>query len=196
MAPRTRARAARAATREATLWAQQAPLAEASLMFWNEFLGLRMGPRNDRPLDAAALQRVRQIIRAVSWVESKHGTAGANQPARDPMQCGNPNDSWWRELVGLTARQDWLTRAPGLGDLKASDVPAAAESVSGFPGGAKISALGNKRRGHQGADYTASYSYIWSVPYLLHRTNSFADTRLATRRRRPARDRPSLLART
>ena len=49
--------------------------------------------------------------------------------------------------------------------------------MSGFPGGAKISALGNKRRGHQGADYTASYSYIWSVPYLLHRTNSFADRR-------------------
>ncbi len=167
--PRARARAA--AVDEPTLWARQAPLAENSLAFWKDFLGLRMGPSSDRLLDEAALQRLRQIIRAVSWVESKHGTAGQNQPARDPMQCGNPGDIWWRELIGVLTEQDRITRAPGLGNLLARELPAAGEAMSTFPAMAKIAALRDKTRGHRGADYTPSHSYMWSVPYLIHRIN-------------------------
>src|SRR5690348_4987875 len=84
---------------ESELWTSKADLARRALQFWNDFLVLRMGPTNDRPLDAVAIDRLLAIIRAVSWVESKHGNATSNQGQRDPLQCGHPADAWWRELV-------------------------------------------------------------------------------------------------
>lgn len=38
------------------------------------------------------------IIRAISWVESKHGCGGGNHPERDPMQVGNPGDVGWQNI--------------------------------------------------------------------------------------------------
>src|ERR1041384_3503025 len=130
---KAKAMAAAAAPNEASLWTPLSALAHDALMFWHAFIGLRMGPGNNQPLDAAALDRLGKIIRAVSWVESKHGTAGVNQPARDPMQCGNPGDIWWRELNGQLSPEDVLTRGPGLTNLRASQLPGAAEAAASFP---------------------------------------------------------------
>ncbi len=130
-----------------------------------------MGSRNDQPLDSAAIDRFGRVIRAMSWVESKHGTAGANQPARDPMQCGNPDDTWWRELVGQTERQDRFTRGPGLRDLRAGELPAAADADADFPAAARISGLRSPARGHRAADFRPDHSFFWAIPYFLHRTN-------------------------
>jgi hypothetical protein len=85
---------------EPTLWQARADIAQASLDFGIAFLGCRMGSDIDQLLDDASKGRLSKIVRACSWVESKHGTAGANQPVRDPIQCGNPGDLWWRELTG------------------------------------------------------------------------------------------------
>ena len=41
-----------------------------------------------------------------------------------------------------------------------------------FPAAARVTALANELRGHRGADYTREHSFYWSIPYLLHRTNS------------------------
>ena len=124
---------------EAALWASLSPLAEAALAFWNVFLGLRMGPNHNQLLDAAALARLIKIIRAVSWVESKHGTVGANQPARDPMQCGNPLDVWWRELTGQVSPEDFLTRGPGLSGCLQASFPAR-------PNGSRLPGCGARLR--------------------------------------------------
>lgn len=59
-----------------------------------------MGAANDQMLTSTARARLFAIVRAVSFVESRHGTTGVNQPARDPLQCGNPKDLWWKELTG------------------------------------------------------------------------------------------------
>src|SRR5207245_5668915 len=67
---------------EATLWQAQKATAEAAFAFWERFLAFRKGAANDQPLDGACRSQFLCIIRAVSWVEAKHGTAGVQQPAR------------------------------------------------------------------------------------------------------------------
>src|SRR4029077_1866730 len=69
---------------EAQLWANQSAIATAALNFAITFLGCRMGSNNQDLLDANAVQRLLTIFRAVSYVESVHGTQGdpSNQPAR------------------------------------------------------------------------------------------------------------------
>src|SRR5277367_6325658 len=81
---------------EAAAWSNVQGLASSALEFWNSFIGLRSGPN---PLDAGGLARLTLIIRAVSWVESQHGTGAGISSAVDPMQCGNPRDAWWKELT-------------------------------------------------------------------------------------------------
>ena len=99
---------------EAELWQTQAPVAGAALEFAISFLGCRMGNGNDELLDEAAKGRLRQITRAVSIVESRHGTQGPNQPARDPFQSGNPGDAWWKELTGQSGQGSRFVRGPNL----------------------------------------------------------------------------------
>ena len=159
---------------EAELWAGQEPIATAALRFWNRFLGLRMGAGTGQPLDHAALNRLQQIVRAVSWVESKHGTAGANHPAEDPLQCGNPKDVWWRELTGQADSQDRIVRGPGLSNLWASELPAAAYADPQFAAGARLEALTAKKKGHADPGFSSLHSYWWGIPYLLHRSNAQA----------------------
>ena len=61
---------------EPDLWEVQRPTAEIALSFTIDFLGCQMGANNDQELDASATARLMKIIRAVSWVESAHGTSG------------------------------------------------------------------------------------------------------------------------
>lgn len=161
-------------SREAELWAAQEPIATAALRFWSRFLGLRMGAGTGQPLDHAALNRLQQIVRAVSWVESKHGTAGTNYPAEDPLQCGNPKDVWWRELTGQTASQDRFVRGPGLSNLWASELPTSVKADTEFAAGARLEALMAKKMGHSDSGFSPTHSYWWGIPYLLHRVNTEA----------------------
>src|SRR4051812_32799129 len=123
---RRRASKTRSATAdEATLWTVHESTALAAIDFWNGLLILRIGPANDRPLDDAALQRLIAIVRAVSWVESRHGTATTNQGARDTMQCGHPQDAWWRQLISVGGpRHDRFITGPGGSNFWAGDLPA------------------------------------------------------------------------
>jgi hypothetical protein len=161
---------------EAELWDAQRATAEIGLSFAIDFLGCKMGDSNDQDLDSNATGRLMKIIRAVSWVESKHGTAGpaGNHPKEDPFQSGNPDDSWWKELTGQSGNGSRFIRGPGLGNLWAKQVQAAAEQTAGFPQAASFSTLGDKTDGHNDQGFTPSHSYSWGIIYLVHKINTKA----------------------
>jgi hypothetical protein len=163
---------------EPALWEAQRPTAEIALSFTIDFLGCQQGADNDQDLDANATGRLMKVIRAVSWVESKHGTAGpaANHPKEDPFQCGNPGDSWWKELTGQSGNGSRFIRKPGTpgGNLWANQVQTAAEGTGGFPAGASFTALADKTDGHDDGGFAPSHSYTWGVIYLVHKINTKA----------------------
>jgi hypothetical protein len=164
---------------EPDLWEAQRPTAEIALSFIIDFLGCQMGANNDQDLDANATSRLMKIIRAVSWVESKHGTAGpsGNHPKEDPLQSGNPNDSWWKELTGQSGNGSRFVRGKGLSNLWAKEVQAAAEATPGFPSAASFSLLSDKTDGHDDAGFAPAHSYTWGVLYLVHKINTTAGDR-------------------
>jgi len=157
---------------EATKWAAHLARAEAAFAFWRSFLQLRTGQANDQTLTAAQISRFNTIIRAVSWVESRHGTGTGNQPSRDPMQCGNPADVWWRELTGQTTEEDRFIGGPGAKNYDASELPAAAHAETNFPAAAKLTGLQDQTAGHGDPKFSADTSFYWAVPILIHKTNT------------------------
>lgn len=162
---------------EALLWAVHQPTAAQALDFVLGFLGCRSGPKNEDLLDEAAKGRLIAILRAVSIVESRHGTVGRNQPARDPIQCGNPRDLWWREFTGQLGRGSRFIRLPGLGNLWANEIGDAAEAAASFPAAAKRELLENLKTGHRNAAFAPAHSYVWGTLYLIHRINTVAGDR-------------------
>lgn len=162
-------------TSESDLWNQQKQKAKDAFDFWNSFLVLRQGSSNDQPLSPESISRFMCIIRAVSWVESKHGTAGANQPQRDPMQVGNPNDQAWEGFTGQIsgAKRDRFIRGPGATpNYWIDELPGAAKDREGFPDQAKFSVLTNQNQGHSDAGFNAIMSYYWGVVFLIHKINT------------------------
>jgi hypothetical protein len=104
------------------------------------------------------------VIRAVSWVESKHGTAGSNNPQQDPMQSGNPSDDWWKALTNSNKEAgDRIVRGPGLSNVYASALPDQPEI--------KTLGLTVPEHGHNDASFNARLSYYWGVIYLIDRIN-------------------------
>jgi hypothetical protein len=136
---------------------------------------LRSGSSNDLPLSQLEVSRFNSIIRAVSWVESRHGSGLGNQPARDPMQCGNPLDVWWLELTGQSGAQDRFVGGPGAGNYNASDLPNAAQNQVAFPDSAKLTQLQDQTAGHNDAAFLPDISFYWAIPILVHKTNTSPD---------------------
>jgi len=130
-------------------WALQEGSATAALKFWEGFLDLRRAGTNIPKLSDADRARLLCIVRAVSWVESSHGTGTGVQPARDPAQCGNPNDAWWKELNLGPGKGSFFKGGPDAPDRFASDLPGQTESTAGFPKGAKFSQLADPTKGHK-----------------------------------------------
>lgn len=160
---------------EAVLWAPLQAIAEAAFGFWSAFLILRAGPKSDQSLDAEAVGRWRCIVRAVSWVESKHGSFGGTISAHDPMQCGNPADSWWRQLIDPDSNGDRFIRGgQGTPNYYAGELPDAVSGLTDFPPAAKLSTLGNPSIGHGDAAFNPTMSFCWAIPYLIQRANTHA----------------------
>ena len=161
---------------EAAAWASHKDIASASVKFTNDFLGLRKNGSTTTKLADADLSRLVDIVRAISWVESRHGTgSGSTKPKVDPMQCGNPNDSWWKELTGQTDSADRFIRGGGITNLDADELPDAAASATGFEPKAKLSKLGaDLNKGHNAAGFAIEHSYYWALPILIHKTNTKA----------------------
>jgi N-acetylmuramoyl-L-alanine amidase len=170
-AARVRAMRADAPANEAQLWSLVYSMAQASVQFWNGFLGLRS---RDAALSDVQVNRWLDLIRAVSWVESKHGTYNGSQGQNgrvDTMQCADTRNSWWPELVIQSQNADRFVRGPGLSNYYAWQLPTAAASAPGFDADAAISKLADAMLGSGDPKFTKKHSYYWGVPLLIHKVN-------------------------
>jgi len=156
-------------TDEATAWANVVGLAQNGLSFWNSFIGLQSGVNS---LDATGLAQLTCIIRAVSWVESQHGTGAGTSASVDPMQCANPGDVWWKELTDCSKSQDRFVGGTGKPNYNACELPAKAAADSTFPPGASLSLLNDQTTGHNDPNFSQNMSYCWGVPFLIHKINT------------------------
>lgn len=162
----------RSAADEAKWWEEQKGKAEAALAFWETFLALRKGANNDKKLEVKDRGQFICAIRAVSWVESKHGHGSGNYPERDPMQAGNPEDTWWKLLLGKFPERDRFVRGPGATpNYYAEELPAVMEKSNDFPTEARLSYLKDKKKGHGDTKFNASTSYYWGIAYLIYCVN-------------------------
>jgi hypothetical protein len=143
------------------------------LAFWNNFIGLQSG---SNPLDpnGTGIAQLTCIIRAVSWVESQHGTGAGASASVDPMQCTNPGDSWWRELTDCSRPQDRFVGGSGKPNYNACELPTKAAADASFPTQAYLSTLSNQTTGHDDANFNQTMSYTWGVPFLIHKINTTA----------------------
>ncbi|HUA64669.1 MAG TPA: hypothetical protein VME24_02405 [Alphaproteobacteria bacterium] len=159
---------------EAQKWNIQMQRASDAFDFWNNFLILRCGSNNDQPIDPLSRSCFLLIIRAVSWVESRHGTGIGQEPARDPMQCGNPQDSWWEELTGPadSQGQDRFVSGPGGANYYASELPGAVEILPAFPVSARLSQMQNPKVGHDDPGFSADTSFYYGIPFLIQKINT------------------------
>jgi hypothetical protein len=164
-----------AAPSESDLWKVQAAVAKQALDFIIDFLGCRISDSDSETLDAPAKDRLLAILRAVSIVESRHGTVGKNQPKRDPIQCGNPNDAWWKELTGQLGTGSRFIRHPSFKqNYWANEVGDGAEKATSFLAAAKRSLLATLKEGHKNGAFAPAHSYVWGTLYLIHRINHAA----------------------
>src|ERR1700727_31959 len=161
---------------EQQAWDAVLTAAQKALNFWNSFIGLQSGTD---PLSTDALARLLCIVRAVSWVESRHGTGAGSSASADPMQCANPSDSWWRELTDCTRPQDRFVGGTGKANYNACELPDKAAADSTFPPEAKLSNLSDPASGHDDANFRSAgklpfMSYGWGIPFLIQKINKTA----------------------
>ncbi len=155
---------------EPQLWANLAGIAEQSIAFWEAFLDLRKSGKV--ALTSADRENFLKIARAVSWVESKHGTAGANQPARDPMQIGNPGDPGWQQFAGVLTKKDRYVRGDKFTrNYWADELPVAVAPETSFPTSARLTSLNDASEGHRDPAFNPTMSFYWGVPHLIYKTN-------------------------
>ncbi|MCH8081890.1 MAG: hypothetical protein IID52_05850 [Proteobacteria bacterium] len=100
-------------TVEEKRWSQYSEKSEAILYYFLGFFNMREAKNPAGTISKKCINNLKCLIRMISWVESKHGKAGANQPTRDPMQTGNPGDAWWKELTGQSGRGSRFVGGPG-----------------------------------------------------------------------------------
>jgi hypothetical protein len=146
--------------------------------FWNDLLQLRSGANQDAPLTKEETARFILLVRAMSWVESRHGT-GADSSDRDPMQCGNPADSWWKSLC-MGAGGDRLVGGPGASNYYVSQLFGALNpKLKSTPGleRADTTLLATLAKGHDDPAFNRVMSFVWAIPAVLHKTNAVSGGR-------------------
>ena len=153
---------------EKTNWDAQKANAEKALDFWINFLGVV--DKDGNPISDKCKKCLLCIIRLISYVESKHGTAGANQPGRDPMQSGNPRDEWYRAIMGADPEKKKKERIVRGGEKKSfwiEELPEELEKEDSTPDGV----VPLPKTGHDFKGFTPAMSYFWGILLLLRRLN-------------------------
>ena len=159
--------------KEQRLWLPHAWEAEWPIEFWISFLDCRLGKGSSAPtIPPECKSKLLCILRAVSWVESKHGTVGQNEPSKDPIQTGNPLDKWWQELVGLSGQGSRFIGGPNAGNYWANEL---SRAVQDFYNKQSMSCvcdlrqLQNPASGHNDPNFHSGLSYFWGSVYLIQK---------------------------
>ena len=160
------------AEKEQEAWDKHKQKASDYLDFWLSHMG--MVGADGKAISDECKKNLLRIIRMVSWVESKHGTGTGNEPAKDPMQSGNPKDAWWKELSGQSEKGNRFIGGDKCPNYWGGEIA----DDEGFKKAAKdkkipeeasdLSRLKDKKEGHKDEKYTAEMSYFWGILYLLH----------------------------
>ncbi len=144
--------------------------------FWNGHLQLRSGGiTQPSPLSAEETSCFLLLIRAMSWVESRHGTGTGYSPKQDPMQCANPADLWWQQISGVIPKGDRLIGGPGGPNYYPSEIPAKINAgLAKLPGleNASTDLLSSIVKGHKDPGFNSVMSYFWAIPVVVHKTNA------------------------
>ena len=150
-------------------WGEVKGIVEPTITFWVNWL--REDDENGCP------ELLICIIRAISWVESRHGHGTGNHAARDPIQVGNPNDAAWKNIgindsIALGDRPVRQGALPGVswknmpGDVNAviNPVPPPDPPVLPF----EINPTFLPADGHNNASFTKEMSYFWGIIWYFY----------------------------
>ena len=157
-------------------------LATAALAYWLAFFDPLEGkPGEERAFSQKGKDALLVTVRALSWVETMHGTTevGGSAPF-NPIQSANPLDAWWRSLTRKGKHDFFQLREPspqGKPKRRAEGVWANelinyVNADQDAPATVKLAQLGKElRRGHSAKKFNPLMSYFWAVPHLIHRMN-------------------------
>lgn len=141
--------------------------------FWTDWLGL--ADKNRKPINDDCKAKLKCMVRAMLWVESKHGTAGANQPGRDPMQVGNPGDPAWPHITNQPGGVPGGRLGPRpirRGALPGVDWPALPGTVAKDPKLPKgIDPTVLPQGGHRDPAFNKNMSAFWGILWYLQKMN-------------------------
>lgn len=149
------------------------------LDFWLDWLGARKsdeGGTNRRPISKECKGKLKCLIRAISWVESRHGTGTGNQPKRDPMQVGNPNDDAHKSITGVITQPGPVREGPLPGVPKYDELPGRMKNPLPGDGPAAPEPFKNPTYeyppdGHNSESFTPADSFFWGILWYIMRTN-------------------------
>lgn len=160
---------------ESALWVSLEPTATAAVDFWVRFMDMRKA--GNGALSTTETANLLRIVRAVSWVESRHGTGTGSSPAVDPMQCSNPADAWWPQVIGKGTMFDRYVGGPSAKNYHANELAAAVTLDAVWPAKAKLDELVDRSKGHRDAKFNNIMGFHWAVPHLFWKINAKAGGR-------------------
>ena len=145
-------------------------LTDAAVTFWLARWGaVENTAGGEAPFGADLQHAMRDLVRTVSWVTSRHGTAAGETMLRDPTGVGAPKSAWWRAL-GKTDGPP--TIALRTGAISAHGL--ALQTDASLPAGdrRRLDRLGAELpKGNASAAFAAEASFFWVVPLLIVSAN-------------------------
>lgn len=130
-----------------------------NLDFWLDWLGSKEIHDGERgPVSPECKEKLKCIIRAISWVESRHGTGAGNHPGRDPMQVGHPDDEAHKSITDQNDQRGPIREGPLPGVPNYDDLPGRINQP--YPPG-----------GHRDPEFGPDDSFRWGIPWYFMRSN-------------------------
>ncbi len=155
-------------------WAEAKEMVSASLDFWASWL--REG-EDGKDAENPCPNLMMCVMRAISFNESRYGKGSGNQPARDPMQVGNPGDVAWQNIGVNTssAPGNRLVRQGALPGMSWAQTAVNVNSIINGPPAPSppklpftIDPLLHPSNGHNSPQFTKEMSYFWGTAWFLY----------------------------
>ena len=141
---------------------------------WLKYLGAKLDYKNKSKIAMTeeCKKKIKCIIRAISWIESRHGNGTGNFPSRDPMQVGNTGDPAWRTIIGKQESTRPF-REGKLGRTEWKDIYKVMKKDYGINGNI-IPAPSTMPKGHKDKRFNPDNSYFWGIGWYMYQANQVA----------------------